>query len=87
MRIDEFTVYDLYSEVQEKNKNSLDNHSMVTLENNSMTADNHYRINNEKPFGSPSTVSKRTFRSHYQMANYSINDLIEFVKSAMTKIC
>ena len=59
MSIDEFSIYDLYSETQE----------------------------NEKPFGSPSTVSKRTFRSHYQMANYSINDLIEFVKSAMTKIC
>jgi hypothetical protein len=58
MSIDEFSIYDLYSEAQE----------------------------NEKPFGSPSTVSKRTFRSHYQMVNYSINDLIEFVKCSMTKI-
>lgn len=58
MSIDEFSIYDLYSEAQE----------------------------NEKPFGSPSTVSKRTFRSHYQMVTYSINDLIEFVKFSMTKI-
>ena len=58
MSIDEFSIYDLYSEAQE----------------------------NEKPLGSPSTVSKRTFRSQYQMVNYSINDLIEFVKCSMTKI-
>ena len=58
MSIDEFSIYDLYSEAQE----------------------------NEKPFGSPSTVSKRTFRSHYQMVTYSINDLIDFVKCSMTKI-
>jgi hypothetical protein len=58
MSIDEFSIYDLYSEAQE----------------------------NEKPFGSPSTVSKRTFRSQYQMVNYSINDLINFVKMSMTKI-
>ena len=53
--IDEFTVYDLYSE-------------------------------NKKPFGSSSTVSKRTFRSQYQMDTYSITDLVEFVKCSMTKI-
>ena len=58
MSIDEFSIYDLYSEAKE----------------------------NEKPFGSPSTVSKRTFRSHYQTANYSINDLIEFAKCNITKI-
>ena len=52
MALDEFTVYDLYSET----------------------------LKNEKPLGSSSTVSKRTFRSQYQMVNYSINDLTEFVK-------
>ena len=51
MSIDEFAIYDLYSEVQ----------------------------NNKKPLGSPSTVSIRTFRSHYRMVTYSINDLTEFV--------
>ena len=55
MSIDEFTVYDLYSE-------------------------------NKKPLGSSSTVSKRTFRSQYQMANYSLTDLVEFIKCSMTKI-
>ena len=85
MRIDEFTVYDLYSEVQE-NKKSLDSSSMVSLENNSTTTHSHYQVNNEKPFGSSSTVSKRTFRGHYQMVTYSINDLIDFVKCSMTKI-
>jgi hypothetical protein len=58
LAIDEFSIYDLYSEVQ----------------------------CNKKPLGSPSTVSKRTFRSQYQMVNYSINDLINFVKMSMTKI-
>ena len=58
MSIDEFTVYDLYSE----------------------------NTNNKKPFGSSSTVSERTFRSQYQTVNYSINDLIDFVKCSMTKI-
>ncbi|MBO6181524.1 hypothetical protein J6O86_07550 [bacterium] len=56
IQIDEFTIYDMYSEPQE----------------------------NEKSFGSPSTASARinpvTFRSHYRMTNYSINDLTEFVK-------
>lgn len=85
MRIDEFTVYDLYSEVQE-NKKSLDSPSMVSLENSSTTTHSHYQVNNEKPFGSSSTVSKRTFRGQYQMVTYSINDLIEFVKCSMTKI-
>ena len=55
MSIDEFTVYDLYSE-------------------------------NKKPLGSSSTVSKRTFRSQYQMATYSLTDLVEFVKYSITKI-
>lgn len=56
IQIDEFTIYDMYSEPQE----------------------------NEKSSGSPSTASARinpvTFRSHYRMTNYSINDLTEFVK-------
>ncbi len=58
IQINEFTIYDLYSQAQEKNKNSLD---------------------------SPSTVSERTFRGHYQTVTYSINDLIEFIKLNMTK--
>ena len=60
--IDEFTIYDLYSQMQE----------------------------NKKPLGSSSTASAETgsvtTRSQYQMANYSINDLVEFVKCSMTKI-
>ncbi|MBR1626239.1 MAG: hypothetical protein IJ681_03750 [Bacteroidales bacterium] len=60
--IDEFAIYDLYSEVQ----------------------------TNKKPLGSPSTASAEinsvTFRSHYRMANYSLTDLVEFVKCSMTKI-
>ena len=38
-------------------------------------------LKNEKPLGSSSTVSERTFRSQYQMVNYSISDLTEFVKT------
>lgn len=57
MTIDEFTIYDLYSEAQE----------------------------NKKPLDSPSTVSKRTFRSHYQVGTYSINDLTHFVNDCITK--
>ena len=53
MSIDEFAIYDLYSEVK----------------------------SNKKPSGSPSTVSKRTFRSHYRMGTYSINDLTDFVNT------
>lgn len=56
--IDEFAIYDLYSDVQ-NNKNSLD---------------------------SSSTVSIRTFRSHYQMTNYRIYDLFNFVKCGITKL-
>ncbi len=60
--LDEFDIYDLFSEIQE----------------------------NKKSFDSPSTVSVEkipmTTRSHYRMINYSMNDLIEFVKSSMTKI-
>jgi len=63
---------------------------MVSLENNSTTTHSHYQVNNEKPFGSSSTVSARinpvTFRGQYQTVTYSINDLIEFVKHSMTKI-
>jgi len=61
IEIDEFTIYDLYSEAQE----------------------------NKKSFGSPSTASvgnnPMTSRSHYRMTNYSIYDLIEFVKSCIQK--
>jgi len=57
MAIDEFSIYDLYSEAQENKKSS----------------------------GSSSTVSKRTFRSQCRMTNYSIYDLIEFVKSCIQK--
>ena len=58
MKIDEFSIYDLYSETHENKKSS----------------------------GSPSTVSIRTFRSHYQMTNYSIYDLFNFVKCSITKL-
>ena len=56
--IDEFAIYDLYSETHENKKSS----------------------------GSPSTVYIRTFRSHYQMTNYSIYDLFNFVKCSITKL-
>ncbi|MCM1265941.1 MAG: hypothetical protein NC200_07055 [Candidatus Gastranaerophilales bacterium] len=58
MKIDEFSIYDLYSET----------------------------VENKKSSDSPSTVSKRTFRSHYQMTNYSIYDLYDFVKCSITKL-
>lgn len=83
--IDEFTIYDLYSEAQE-NKKSLDSPSTVSQR----TFRSHYQVNNEKSSDSPSTVSlesnSMTTRSHYRMITYSINDLIEFVKHSMTKI-
>ena len=50
--IDEFAIYDLYSEA----------------------------IHNKKSSDSPSTVSIRTFRSQYQMTNYSIYDLLPYPK-------
>lgn len=60
--IDEFAIYDLYSEA-------------------------HF---NKKSSGSPSTVSvgsiPMTTRSHYQMTNYSIYDLFNFVKGSITKL-
>ena len=60
--IDEFTIYDLYSQM----------------------------IENKKPLGSSSTASAEigsvTTRSQYQMANYSLTDLVKFVKCSMTKI-
>ena len=44
---------------------------------------------NKKPFGSSSTASAETSpvttRSQYQTANYSLTDLVEFVKCSMTK--
>ena len=55
--IDEFSIYDLYSEA----------------------------IHNKKSSDSPSTVSIRTTRSHYQMTNYGIYDLFNFVKCSITK--
>ena len=57
LQIDEFSIYDLYSEA----------------------------IHNKKSSDSSSTVSIRTFRSHYQMTNYSIYDLFNFVKCSITK--
>lgn len=59
--IDEFAIYDLYSEVQ-NNKNSLDSSSTVSVGNN-----------------------PKTTRSHYQMTNYSIYNLFNFVKCSITK--
>ena len=59
--LDEFSIYDLYSEAQE-NKKSLDSPSTVSVGNNPMTT-----------------------RSHYQMTNYSIYDLFNFVKCSITK--
>ena len=59
--LDEFSIYDLYSEVQE-NKKSSDSPSTVSVGNNPMTT-----------------------RSHYQMTNYSIYDLFNFVKCSITK--
>ena len=60
--IDEFAIYDLYSEVQ-CNKKSSDSPSTVSVGNNPMTT-----------------------RSHYQMTNYSIYDLFNFVKCSITKL-
>jgi len=59
--IDEFTIYDLYSETQE-NKKSSGSSSTASVGNNPMTS-----------------------RSQYRMTNYSIYDLIEFVKSCIQK--
>ena len=55
--IDEFAIYDLFSEAQE-NKKSFDSPSTVSVGNNPMTTSSHYR-----------------------MINYSLNDLIAFVKT------
>ena len=85
MSIDEFAIYDLYSEAQEK-QSSIDSPSEVSTKNNFVPTNSHYQINNKKSLGSSSMVSSRTFLSHYRMITYSINDLIEFVKSSMTKI-
>ena len=57
MKIDKFSIYDLYSEA----------------------------VENEKSSDSPSTVSYRTFRSHYRMITYSIDDLIDFVNLCVKK--
>ena len=57
MKIDKFSIYDLYSEA----------------------------VENKKSFDSPSTVSYRTFRSHYRMITYSIDDLIDFVNLCVKK--
>ena len=61
MSIDEFAIYDLYSEI----------------------------LSNKKPSGSSSTASvgnnPMTTRSQYQMDTYSINDLVDFVNTSMTK--
>ena len=60
-QIDEFTIYDLYSEFKQ-NKKSSDSSSKASTRNN-----------------------PATFLSHYQMTDYSINDLIEFVKINLEK--
>lgn len=57
LQIDEFSIYDLYSET----------------------------IHNKKSSDSSFTVSIRTFRSHYQMTNYSSYGLFDFVKYSITK--
>lgn len=57
LQIDEFSIYDLYSEA----------------------------VHNKKSSDSSSTVSIRTFRSHYQMTTYSMYDLFNFVKCSITK--
>ena len=41
--IDEFAIYDLFSEAQ-NNKNSLDSPSTVSVENNPMTIRRHYQM-------------------------------------------
>lgn len=84
MQIDEFSIYDFYSEPKEK-QNSLDNSSKSSVENNPIITSSQYKVNNKKSSGSPSTVSIRTFRSHYQMTNYSINDLYGFVSAVLQK--
>lgn len=43
--IDEFAIYDLFSEAQ-NNKNSLDSPSTVSVENNPMTTRSHYQMTN-----------------------------------------
>ena len=83
--IDEFAIYDLYSEVQ-NNKNSLDSSSTVFIR----TFRSQYQVNNNKKSSdSPSTVSvgnnPMTTRSHYQMTKYSIYDLFNFVNCSITK--
>ena len=82
--IDEFAIYDLYSEAQ-NNKNSLDSPSTVSIR----TFRSQYQVNNKKSSDSPSTVSvgnnPMTTRSHYQMTDYSIYDLFNFVKCSITK--
>lgn len=84
IQIDEFTIYDLYSEAM-LNKKSPDSSSAASVGNNPMTTRSQYQVTNNKPFGSPSTASvgnnPMTFRSHYRMATYSINDLVEFVNN------
>ena len=83
MSIDEFAIYDLYSEVY-KNKKSLDGPSTASVEKSSMTFRSQYQAIN-KPFDSSSTASvgnnPMTTRSQCQMATYSINDLVEFVNT------
>lgn len=84
MSIDEFSIYDLYSEAQE-NQKLPDSSSKVSLDDKPMTTLNHYQAVNEKSLDSSSKVSSRTFLSHYQVITYSINDLINFVNLNITK--
>ena len=81
MTINEFAIYDLYSE----NQKLPDSSSMVSLDDKSMTTLSHYQAVNEKSLDSSSMVSSRTFLSHYQVITYSINDLINFVNLNVTK--
>ena len=45
MKIDEFSIYDLYSEIHE-NKKSSSSPSTVSVGNNSMTTRSHYQMTN-----------------------------------------
>lgn len=84
MAIDEFAIYDMYSEAQE-NQKLPDSSSKVS----SRTFPSHYQAANEKSLDSSSMVSASnmpvTALSHYQVITYSINDLINFVNLNITK--
>ncbi len=62
-------------------KERIDYHDMLIDE---FSVYDFYAENKKSP-DSSSTVSKRTFRSQYQVTNYIIYDLIEFVKCSIKK--